>query len=195
MYGNFTGYPYVDYTLKDVDWLGSDMNKLAAWCLITAGKVESFYGETLTAYVTGKGKVLNAQGGAIFVEGIPELDTVLPNIFETAIGALGGTPGTYTPVENPPETMWGPYVTETLAILGNTMGVSGSTVGAILFFAMYILVGALTFPTGHTMMGIAVSFPLIVVALYTGFIPLGIGAALLGVSVILLVRQVWFTGG
>jgi hypothetical protein len=195
MYGDFAGYPYVDYTLKSIDWLGSDMDRLASWVLTACGKIESFYGETLTTFVTGKGRVLNSQGGAIFVEGIPELDTVIPNIFETATGSLSGTPGTYTPAENAWEEMWGPYVTRTFTIMGNTMNLSGGSVGAILFFAVYIFIGVVAFPTGHSLAGISISFPVILAMFYTGFVPLAIAAAFYGVSVLMLVREYWLKGG
>jgi hypothetical protein len=198
MYGNFSPYPYIDYTLRPVDWLGSDMNKLAAWCRVTAGKIEAFYGETLTTYVTGKGQVLNAQGGSVFVEGIPELDKVLPNLFETATGALSGAVVESTGAmqrELQWENMWGPTVTRTFTLAGNVMSVSGSTVGAIIFFVFYILAGALTFPTGHTMVGIGISFPLILVAFFTGLIPLVLMAVLLAISTVLLVREFIWKGG
>lgn len=198
MFGNFGTYPYIDYTLRPVDWLGSDMNKLAAWCRVTSGKIESFYGDTLTTYVTGKGQVLNAQGGSIFVEGIPELDKVLPNLFETATGALSGvvveSTGAYQR-ELQWEEMWGPTVTRNFTLWGNVLSVSGSTIGAIFFFLAYILAGALTFPTGHTMVGIGISFPLILVAFFTGLIPLVLAGVLLGVSTILLVREFIWKGG
>jgi hypothetical protein len=198
MYCNFAGYPYVDYTLSPADWLGSDLDWLSAWCLTTAGKIESYYGETLTTYITGKGRVLNAEGGAVFVAGIPELDTVIPNLFETAAGALTGEGeggGMAYQAQLQWEEMWGPDVVRIWTYWGNMMSVSGSTVGAILFFLAYILVGALTFPTGHTMIGIAAAFPLLLIAFFTGLIPLAIAGALLGVVVILLVREIIWKGG
>ena len=198
MYGNFGTHPYIDYTLRPVDWLGKDMNKLAMWCRVTSGKIESFYGDTLTTFVTGKGEVLNAQGGSIFVEGIPELDKVLPNLFETATGALSGSVKESTGAlqrELQWEEMWGPTVTRAFTNWGNVLSVSGSTIGAMFFFLAYILTGALTFPTGHTMVGIGISFPLILVAFFTGLIPLVLAGVLLGVSTILLVREGIWKGG
>jgi hypothetical protein len=91
----------VDYTLQDDDWYGNDMNSLDFWCVSVAGEMNTYYslwgktGSMLTNTID-KGAIISQDGTGYFVEGIPEIDYVRPDLFYAVSSKPIFTTGTGT---------------------------------------------------------------------------------------------------
>ena len=197
MYGNFSNNPYAEYPLFKDDWQGSDLTRLDTWCRIVAGLMGEYYGEDFTSFVAGKGIVLNDAGGIIFSTHIPGLDSIRPDLFEVTSGTQYTETGEYTQLLQRDlywETLLGPYVTGALTSAGNVVGISGSTMGVLLTFLVYILVAILCFAPGHAIAAIVVPMPIIITIWGTGMAELVLMGVILAVAIMLLIWQFWLKG-
>lgn len=194
--------PYMEYPLQAADWVGTDLTALDSWVRSTAASIETYYGVDLLSYVIGKGEVLNTQGSAVFLAGIPGLAAQRPDLFATAV--------IVPPADTTPHTQslqatldWtvalGPDVTAAFTAMGNAVGMQGSAggraFGAILVFLLYLAVAIYGFAKGHVVASTFVTFPIILAGAYVGLLPVVIMAVLLAVSAFVLVWQFWLKGG
>jgi hypothetical protein len=195
IYGNFGAYPYMEYALQSVDWLGSDLTRLDSWVRSTATLMASYYSTDYTEYVAGKGQVLNEAGGVIFANNIPELDTIRPDIFRITTDTIGFVPDDYDQElqdELVWQTMLGPQLTRAFALTGNAFGVEAPTVGALIGFLIYALVALLCFRPGHALAAMVIPVPIIIIIWGTGLLELAMMGITLAVATVLLAWQLWF---
>ncbi len=198
IYGNFGANPHMDYTLQPTDWMGSDLTRLDSWARSVAARMEAYYSVTLTQYISGKGIVLNENGGVIFATNIPDLDKVRPNLFTIVSTTPGYETGDHTQTYAR-SLAWQPLVgaqlTRMWTSIGNAFGMSGSSVGSILVFAFYATVVFLAFPPGHAIAAIVIPIPILLFVWGSGLAQLALMAIILAVAIILFAWQFWFKQG
>jgi len=195
IYGNFTGYPYAEYSIQTSDWLGSDLTRLDAWVRTAASLMEDYYNATYTEYVAGKGLVLNETGGVIFSNNIPELDTIRPDIFKVTTSTIGKESGTYTHGLQSDlvwQTMWGTQMTRMFTLVGNAANLDPPVIGMIIGFIMYALTALFCFAPGHAIAAIVIPIPILIILWGTGLAELALLGILLAVTVVLWAWQLWF---
>lgn len=198
LYGDFTGYPYMEYALQDEDWMGEDLNRFDTWVRSSAQLMEVYYGTDLTTYVGGKGLVLNEDGGAIFNNCISSCSAVRPGIFQITSSVPGYERGAWTQASQTGiqwQTILGPYLTTAFTTAGGTLNINGSIVGALIGFLFYAVVAGLAFPPGHAIAAISIPFGIMVVVWYTGLLPLVALGVLLALAAFWIIWQMWLKGG
>lgn len=197
MWGNFGDNPYMEYALQGSDWMGDDLTRLDSWVRSMAILMEGYYGVTFTEYISGKGIVLNADGGVIFATNIPALDDIRPNIFEIVTTDIGFEEGEFTHAGDTAvwQTMMGTQLTRVYTLVGNAFGLTPSSMGTMIAFLIYACIAALCFAPGHAIAAIVLPTPIMFFVWGTGLAELALMGILLGVAVILLVNQIWFRGG
>lgn len=198
LYGLFNANPYAEYILKPTDWMGSDLSRLDNWVRSTASLMEKYYNTSLTTYLEGKGIVLNSAGGVIFANDIPQLSVIRPNLFSIVTATSPYVQGTYSQAYQDTlvwQVMMGPQLTLAFTAVGNTVGVSGATVGSWLGFMIYALVALFCFRPGHAIAAMVVPVPILIIAFGTGLAELALMGILLAAATILLSWQVWWKGG
>jgi hypothetical protein len=198
VYGDFAGYPYVTYTLTPTDWLGADLTRLDSWIRSTAGLMETYYGGlgsalVLTTYITGRGLVLNEEGGATFNTNIPALAQVRPGLFQIVVVTPGYTHQTFTQTYSPGtwQVLLGATIANALTNFGSSMSLSGDMVGAFLGFTFYVVVAALCFPAGSAVAAISIPSVILVTVWYVGLIPMAAMGFVLAVMAFFLLWQFW----
>lgn len=198
VYGDFADYPYMEYVLQPADWMGSDLNRLDSWVMSTATLIENYYGATITTYIANKGLVLNEDGGVIFDTGIPALSSVRPDIFQIVSTTPGYTQEDFTgalQTEHVWQVLLGPFVTSLFTGWGNIWNISGSTVGAFLAFTFYSVVAIFAFPIGSAAAAISIPFGIMLLAWYTGLIPMAALGVILALASFWFIWQTWLKGG
>lgn len=197
-YGNFGTYPYTEYVLQPVDWMGADLNRLDSWVMGTATLIENYYNTTLTISIANKGLVLNEDGGVIFDSGIPALSSVRPGIFQIVSTTPGYTQEDFTgelQTEHVWQTLLGPFITSLFTGWGNMWNISGSTIGAFIAFAFYAVVAMFAFPIGSAVAAISIPFSILLLAWYTGLIPMAALGIILALAAFLFLWQFVLKGG
>jgi hypothetical protein len=196
VYGVDAPYYNETYVLTAADWRGNDMNILKDWCLAVAGNMEDYYDRPLTAATAAKGKVLNEEGGVMFVTGIPYLDGAVPALFQVAVVDVEHQEPTWTDAYSGGLDPWSVAVGAELAGILNDSGaiinIDGQEMGRLLIFLLYIGIASGAFVLGHGAAGMVMAFPVLIVGVFFGFISwAAMGIAIL-IPVVLLVRQLWW---
>ncbi len=150
---------------------------LADWCILLAGVLEDSWPEEIVLLSSG-GK-LNATGRLKFLEVIPGLDGICPDIFLVSASYPGYEPPTYDPAyEEGLKERIGAKLLGVLNNLGKWVTGKenlGSLVGgvglAVLFF---ILAGRIFIATGSVPTAIVVSIPFLFAGNLIGILPLSI---------------------
>lgn len=197
LYGDFSDYPYMEYVLQPEDWMGADLNRLDSWVIGAATLIEDYYGVTLTINIANKGLVLNEDGGVIFDTGIPSLSAIRPGVFQIVTTSPGYERELYTQEEQQYhvwETLLGPYITSLFGNWGTIWSVSGSTIGAFVAFAFYAVVAVFAFPVGGAIAAVSIPFGILVLAWYTGLIPMAAMGVILALAAFLMIWQFWLKG-
>ena len=188
---------YADYELLDSDWEGVDLDRLDTYCFDIAHSIEdnAVVGTTdasLTVDIANKGEVLNDTGAVYFVKGVPGLMEVRPNIFQTTTNpntneSQGGI--SYRPAW---QDMLGPYIADGLTDIGDIGGVNGRTMGVIFLMLSYLGVMS-AFGTGHNAIAFGLSFPFLILGVYTGLFEVALFAISISIIGLLFVRQLWMS--
>ena len=172
MYGNFSGNPYTDFALTSANWMGSDLSGLDSWVITSASVIGDYYDDLLTTYISGRGEVLNATGGAVFTAGINGLSTVRPELFQVytlPINYTGETTDqTFRQSVAAYETTWGADGALMLQRIENWLGVDGGYIGGMIFVIMMLALAILAFPAGHTTAANILSIPCLGLAVFFG---------------------------
>ena len=164
LHGAFTGEPVGAYQLTSNDWQGTNLKNLDSWVILTAHNLEAYYGNTLTIRISGKGEVLNEEGGVIFQDGIQGLTEVRPDLFQIIIHVPGYTGEEFTDAFNRSGT-WeeavGPKVAGWLTSGGEIIGVDGKMVGVIILIFCWLglaVIAALKGGSAFVVLVLAVPF-------------------------------------
>lgn len=172
IYGTFTGNPYAEYTLTADDWLGNDLSQLDSWIITSASVIGNYYDDLLTTYISGRGEVLNATGGAVFTAGINGLSTVRPELFQVYTSPIDytgeTTDQTFRQSVAAYETTWGADGALMLQRIENWLGIDGGYIGGMFFVIMMLALAILAFPAGHTTAANILSIPCLGLAVFFG---------------------------
>ena len=196
MSGTASPYYNTTYTLTAADWCGSNLMMLDGWCLATAHAMETYYGETFVVATAVKGDVLNEEGGARFVTGIPNLDQVRPGIFQIALSDVDYTKPTWTRAYEESLPEWDAAVGAELAAIitdaGALVNLSGKDMGTMLIIIAYVAIATCAFTAGHGTAGMALALPVLILGVYWRFIPFTAMGVVIAITVILMARQIWW---
>lgn len=182
----------VSYQLQDEDWYGSDLSYLDRWCIRLAHEMEEYYSSTFVEYVSGKGEVLNEQGGIMFDAGINGLSYVRPDLFKTTVNNPTYTLPTYTDAYEDYtdwETQVGATVSGFFDDVGDLIGMDGRG-------AMGVSVGigilALSLLFGKFLFGIILAMPIAFWATEMRIIPISVLVIIGAISVVFFVgNYIW----
>lgn len=197
LYGDYGDHPYADYALQGTDWMGVDLTRLDAWVRTAAVQMEAYYGVALTVYIAGKGIALNEDGGVIFANCIPALVDVRPGLFQIAASDVTWEQGEYTHAYADSlawQTFMGEQLTRAYTTMGGAVGLSGSTIGTLIAFAIYAFAAVFAFPAGHAIAAIVLPSPILYFVWGTGMAEMALMGILLAVAVILFSWQFWWKG-
>jgi hypothetical protein len=192
------GAIYMEYPLQAADWSGTDLSLLDAWVLSMAQQLQLYDGVPYITSITGRGNVLNAAGGVIFATGIPLLDTVRPNLFQTVSQPGGITSSLYPQTLRQtfqPATMLGPDAFAAMTAIGNVFGTDGRTIGAAGLIIIVLVIAGWGFQPGHTVAATVICMPIFIIGMLTGIIDLLIGAIGLAIATIVFIWKAIFQGG
>lgn len=245
MIGIDSPYPYVQYQLTSTDWLDDaspfsthttdytqnvydkfdkdDTSPLDSWVISTANSIDIFEGNTgtdkYTTYIQNKGQVLakNSQGDSVFINGIPSLNYVRPNIFEVVIVELSIETTTWNNTYNNSddfESIVGTTISGDMAALGALFGITATsadpsvpndkaitiaqeTMGIVLLIiaALLALFGLFAVGSGFAPISLFIAMPI----LYWGAQIRAIDIRLIGLIVFILFfiwvrRYIWVEG-
>ena len=170
-------------TLSGSDWITGEQDyvreELRKWCITQAEWFESQVAN-LTILITGVpdvGKALNAAGKVMFLDGVPNLDSAVPLLFQTATGTDPVEPSDPTGAYEDETTlanMLGQPISDAFDGIGDYFGgISGQTTAGM-FWGLIVLMGAaLVFVySGNTTAAMLLMAPLMIMGAYLGFIPL-----------------------
>ena len=169
-------------TLSGSDWVTGTQSyvreELRKWCVTQAEWFEAQTNTTLL--ITGVpdvGKALNTTGKAMFLEGVPNLDSAVPLLFQYATGTEPVEPSDPTGAYEDETTlanMLGQPISDAFDGIGDYFGgISGQTTAGM-FWGLIVLMGAaLVFVySGNTTAAMLLMAPLMIMGAYLGFIPL-----------------------
>jgi hypothetical protein len=196
IYGTFTGNPSVSYHLTVTDWMGTDLDNLDSWVILTAHSLEDYYQSDLTVNVAGKGEILNEDGGVIFANGIPNLGTVRPDLFQVAVRTYYYEAEEWTLTFNT-ETTWenqvGTDVEYAFNYFGGWFGVDGKAIGFVLIMVFYMgLALVVVAKGGGAMPALILAYPFIALGAWLRLIDIAIIAIVAAfVSLLLVFSFFW----
>lgn len=192
LYGDFGSNPETYYTLQSADWRGTDFTYLDSWVMLTAHRMESYYGIDLTEYLAS-GEALSTEGGVLFINGIPLLEQVRPDLFSEIIYVPGYIPGTGT--EGWSGTSWETQVGTSGAAginaVATLFGMTGQRLGGMLIIAGYIGLACFLLPRGHSIAGMIAGAPLIFLGMYLRLIDAVFIGVMLSILVVFIVYHFW----
>lgn len=179
--------------------LGSGVTgrKFRAWAIDTAKNIGDYYGESDDLIVQINNVTsLNADGGVIFLAGMPGLDSVCPDLFSSSEQDRDwGTPGVYDPTfKNKLLNNMGTQLMTSFELIGGSVGLTGTWVNSLLWGFFTVAVAVTGLSAGLSIAGMAVGIPALMLGLFMGIPPV-IGA-LLGITLMfLLARTLWAARG
>jgi len=202
IYGNIAETPSYYYTFEWADWLGSDLTMLDLWVLSAARNLAGYYGTDFTTSV-GDNEVLNEEGGVIFALGIPQLQYVRPDIFQTVVHIPE-----YESIEwtNAFEeyTDWeermGADAVAAFTATGGIVGLSGRDLLAFVLFVAYLGIclavmsrreGAMS--GDPTVMAILAVPLVLLLGIWLRVIPIALMATIAAVATLITVFRFWFS--
>jgi len=207
--GTFVPYPNASYTLQGEDWIGSNLVLLDDWCLLLAYEIQEFYGTDpaqgeccLAASIHAGKSVLNNEGGAIFMQGIPYLDQVRRGIFAYTIqeGGEGETNYSWAYVESLDwQAAIGPEIANASTEFSYYwFSIERPTGGRImlgsLLFVIFCIMAAVGVPIGHHTAGMVMGLPILIAGCWLNILPWAAAGAVLLILIFILVKNFWWSG-
>lgn len=191
-----------DYTfnLSATDWRGSSMSQLDSFCVYSAKLMAAEDSTTYTISTAEFGDVLNAEGGSIFIRGIPGLDVIRPELFfvtETIIGEWETDDFThsYADTLSDYESALGTQLAAILTDQEEITNLSGRWLGGLIVFAVFVIVSGFGVRVGHFGGGLAVGSLVLLTGVLIGLIPMAALFVVLGLGLLVFVKAtIWDRG-
>ena len=195
--GAFGDNPDTYYTLQSTDWRGTDLTLLDNWVINTANTLSTYYGTDLTVYVTGKGEVLNEEGGIIFATGIPGLSVLRPDLFQVAVHIPeydpSGWDNTFDGITDY-EAQIGSTGATFLSTLGTIVGINGQAAGIVLILLVYLLAaGWIVYKGGNATVAILLAIPIALLGVWLRLISMVILGAIAAVIALFFIVSFWWS--
>ena len=188
LYGDFDPYPEDAYVLQPSDWKGDELFFLDEWVFLTARHIEDFDEEEYVVTAIDR-DVLNNDGGALFLKGIPDLDKVRPNIFLTSFAkpALNPIDGADPWKDVDSSDMLGADITAATDAVAAEFGVTGEQVRTLLYWILLVGAVVLVFSVTKSFpASIGVCIPLLGLGVYMRTVD-----SVAGIGLIALLFGVW----
>ena len=206
--GTFAPYPNYSDEIRGADWVGGNLLLLDDWCLILAHEMEDYYGtsppeECCTIFSSVAGRdILNEEGGAIFIVGIPYLNVIRQAIFAVSITEpeYESTNFSWAYVESLDwEATVGPEIanasTEFAYYWFTIERPTGGRIAlGLIFFIMFVFMAGLGVPPGHHSQGMILGLPLIIAGAWLNVVPWAILGVCVLLLLLLLVKAFWWGG-
>lgn len=203
MIGTFIGNPSTTYVLTAEDWAGGDLRYLDQWCLKTAKSMNDYDGNTTTVPYTTKtsvgGEVLTTYGGGDFIDSIPMIMSVRPDLFETSTTIPDYEVGTATNAYDTAhdwEDQVGVIIEGDAAAFGTVFGITAKQFLQLGVWLAYI--GAMLFifaskQGAETVFVGLMCIPILLIGLNFRLIEFYIIGVMATLAVLLFVVKMWFT--
>lgn len=194
--GAFGSYPEDLYQLQSDDWMGSDLGLLDDYIIISANTMSDYYGVEMTAYVAGKGNVLNEEGGILVATGIPSLTIIRPDLFQVIIYVPTYDAGDWTlayDLTNDWEAKLGSNTVDMLNSGASIIGISGKDLGIIGLIILYILLVAfVVMRHGNPLIATVLPIPIALLGAWIGLISFVVLGVIAAISMLLFVATfIW----
>jgi len=173
---------------------GSDYRSDAGLCAFLLDQGKELQTETGDTYIDDSGN-LNSYATQIFIQAIPGLPAVCPDIFSTAVHTMVVPETNFTRIyEGTLTDQKGTRLTAALNGLGDWMGVSGGWVGLGLVLFAYVLLGGWIFAgTRSSEAAIILGIPIFFAGSLMGIIPLTV--LWIGILIVTVVFGIYFILG
>lgn len=181
VFGNLTeGISMTTRTLSSSDWVvgnaATSREALRVWCLAQAAWMQTERGVALLVSVPDVLYALNTLGRIMFLEGIPNLDSVVPLLFQASVGTneyeddeVTGAYEEETSVSN----RLGDAVADSFEGIGDYFGVSGQTTAGMFWALIMVIAASIVFAySGNTVAAILLCAPLLILGAELGLVPL-----------------------
>lgn len=202
---NIDGTVFTDYAIQPTDWNAASLVYLDNWSRNCAKDMEEYQlnrkGKTVQylSYASGKGWVLNQDGGAIFNVAIPRLQNVRPNLFlvTTNVPDLDTTdyptPGLD---DKTPEAKLGSYIWGLIQQGAAASGMQDANqFGAVMMLAIYALIAFGTVIKGYAWAGMIAAIPVLFMAAEFGLLSPQVFLIVITIVAFLFVNQfIWSRG-
>jgi len=193
-------YPYDEYELVPVDYVGSETFWLGEWVITSAQVIESYYNVNLTMDSLGNETlpytILNSLGCEIYMQGIPGIEELVPERFYEVSWSPEYTEEGYTNKYQDSLTWINQTSTEgatgqipaALTEAGGLFNLDGKAIGWILMFILYIaVVGIGVRAIDNVPVAVALGVPVLLLGGWLGFIPLVFLAILTALNVMAVI--------
>ena len=182
--------PSVEFSMTAGCWVGGDLTVLDDWVLQAADRIGTYYGVALVEYIPGLGRVLTVEGGEIFEKAIPGLREKRPHLFSSYVEGIDVDDdernATYS---DSLSGTFGDTIMAQLDDLGSFVGISGQTVGMVVWIvAFFLIVGGIVALSGSAMVGGIVGLPFLFAGVYLDLISLSI---LIILGIVLTAYLLW----
>ena len=181
------------YTLQGSDWYGDNLVYLDDWVKTLATVMEVQYSTTFLTAVSGKGDVLNEEGGVIFDNGISGLSYVRPDLFKTVSNLPTYTLPEWTNAYDSAtdwETEVGAGVAADATTMGNVIGMDGKGVLQILLALLVVVIALFS---GYFFYGVILAFPIILWGTEMRVVAFAIVGVLVALALFNFVFRTWWS--
>lgn len=208
IYGNpdqFSPSPSAEHVLVPTDWVGSELFWLDEWVRDTADLMETYYGEDFIATELGgttfPDGVLTYLGGQIFLDGMPGLENVRPNLFYVLVRSPEWEDSEYPHQYQESldwETQLGTQTAEAIGGMADVFGINGRLFGGIGIFVLCVgmigIFAASKASTFGTLGAILLIIPVFIMGAWLDLIPIALIAVLSTFAIFMLVWILWLRG-
>ena len=182
------------YVLTAADWRGTNLAYLDEWVRLCAVDLEDYYGVAYLTEATGiANQVLNTQGAAIFLAGIPGLMSERPDLFSVTVRKPSHTDTTWT---HAGETAidWvarlGPEIPVQLDDFGDIFGLSGQAMGGGLLVIAFLLASLIA-----GFVGMIICIPLLILGLWVGVVNMSLFMVIGAIALLNFVKMYFWDKG
>jgi hypothetical protein len=204
MIGLFPTPPSDTYTLTPADWKGTDLVQLDKW-IIRSAKEMNIYDNNVASrpYVTKNsvgGEILTTYGGADFVEGIPAIMLVRPDIFQTSMRNPNYDYDSETSAFDS-ATTWqnevGTQIASDATAFGAVIGVTARSFLSMGIWVFYVLSMIFVFASSkgqgaETVFVGLLNVPILFIGLQFRLIDFQVVAIMAVISVLIFLLKAWF---
>jgi hypothetical protein len=186
--------PFTTYTVLSSDWEGVDPEQLDRWVMLSAlyfGNQNYSDADYYTMTVLGA-RILNDEGTFFITSGIPELDTIRPNLF-----MYGNPTGTVLPTGTSySDTLWahwGGTLMAAFATAGTIFGIDAEYGGGLFWLIIgIVIVGVVHLETRKPMLGALCTVPIFLLGVWMG-VPMPLLLLAAGIAVLYLFYDILLT--
>jgi hypothetical protein len=184
---------YQEYTLVSTDWNAGSLLYLDGYIVNLASVYETYTGLSYLINTASGGRVLNIDGGTVFVQGIPDLNIVRKSLFETSTAVNQITANVPTHAGDS-SIVWsdqvGPKVAAILTEGGSFVGIGGKDTLNYLFLMIAVVLAIILGAGGNFGGAMLASLPIIGIDIWLGGFSIEDAAAIALIAIFLIIRAI-----